>query len=188
MQSSHVKQTLALNGCPRKYLCGQRKITDRSLSTRSFEYFTLIPYIQGVSDKIQRVLNEVGVKVAMKPYLTKRKLLPSLKDPLDNSEKSCMVYLVPCRDCSFVYVGQTKRDPKSRLDEHKRAIKNQRPDLSVLCEHSITVDYIISWTEAKILKLETDYRKRLSFESWHIPRKCKTACHEPKQWQFISCG
>ena len=75
------------------------------------------------------------------------------------------------RDCSFVYIGQTKRDLTSRLDEHKRAIKNQRPDLSALCEHYITMDHIISWTEAKILELETDYRKRLSFESWYINAK-----------------
>ena len=166
VQSSHVKQTLALNGYPRKYFCGQRKTTDRSLPTRSFESFTLIPYIQGVSDKIQRVLNEVGVKDAMKPHLTIRKLLLFLKDPLDNSEKSCLVYQIPCRDCSFVYIGQTKRDLKSGLDDHKRAIKNQRPDLSALCEHSITKDHIISWTEAKFLELETGYRKQLSFKSW----------------------
>ena len=74
----------------------------------------------------------------MKPYLTIRKLLLFLKDPLDNSEKCCLVYQVPRRDCSFVYIEQTKRDLKSRLDKHKRAIKNQRPDLSALCEHSIT--------------------------------------------------
>ena len=122
-------------------------------------------------DKIQRVLNEVGVKAAMKPHLTIRKLLPSLNEPLDNSEKSCLVYQVPCRHCSFVYIGQTKRDLKSRLDEHKRAIKNQHPDLSALCEHSITMDHIIPRTEAKILKLETDYRKRLSFEICHINAK-----------------
>ena len=94
----------------------------------------------------------------MKPHLTIRKLLPSLKDRLDNSEKSCLVYQVPCRDCSFVHIGQTKCDLKSRLDEHKRAIKNQRPDLSAFCEHSIAMDHIIFWTEAKILELETDYR------------------------------
>ena len=171
MQSSHVKQTLALNGYPRKYFCGQRKTTYRSLPSRSFKSFTSIPYIQGISDKIRRVLNEVGVKVAMKPHLTIRKLLSSLKDPFDNGEKFCLVYQVPCRDCSFVYIGQTKHDLKSRLDEHKKAIKNQRPDLSALCEHSITKDHIISWTEAKILELETGYRKRLSFESWHINAK-----------------
>ena len=40
VQSSHVKQTLALNRYPRKYFCGQRKTTDRSRSTRCFESFT----------------------------------------------------------------------------------------------------------------------------------------------------
>ena len=83
VQSSHAKQTLALNGYPRKYFCGQRKITDRSLPIRSLESFTSILCIQGMSDKVQRVLNEVGVKVAMKPHLTIRKLLPSLKDLLE---------------------------------------------------------------------------------------------------------
>ena len=123
-------------------------------------------------DKIQRVLNEVGVKVTMKSHLTIGKLLPSLKDPLDNSEKSCLAYQVPCRDCSFVHIGQTKRDLKSRLDEHKRAIKIQRSDLLALDQkHFSTMDHIISWTEAKILELETDYRKRLSFESRHINAK-----------------
>ena len=142
-----------------------------SFPTCSFESFASIPYIQGVSDKIQRVLNEAGVKVAMKLHLTVRKLLPSPKEPSDYSEKSCLFYQVPCRDCSFVFFGQMKRDLKSRLDEHKRAIKNQRPDLSALCKHSITMDHITSWTEAKILELETDYWKRLSFESWHINAK-----------------
>ena len=99
----------------------------------------MIPYIQGVSDKIQRFLNEVGVKVAMKPHLTMRKLLSSLKDPLDKSENSYLFYQVPCRDCSFVCIRQTKRDLKSRLDEHKRAIKNL-----TLCFHlTIKCSYVI---------------------------------------------
>ena len=108
----------------------------------------------------------------MKPHLKiKKSFLPFLKDPLDNKEKSCLVYQLPCRDCSFVYIGQTKRDLKFRLDEHKRAIKNQRPDLLAVCEHSITTDHIIFWTEVKDLELEIDYRKRLSYKSWYINGK-----------------
>ena len=139
-----------------------------------------------MSNKIQRVLNEVGVKVAIKPHLTIRKLLPSLKDPLDYSEKSCLFYQVPCRDCSFVYIGQTKRDLKSRLDEHKRAIKNQRLNLSALCEHSITI-----WTTLYPGQKPKFWNWKPTTETT-IPRKltykCKTACHEPKQWQFIPCS
>ena len=44
-----------------------------------------------------------------------------------------------------------KRDLKSPLSEHKRAIKYQRPQKSALYEHSITLDYLIDWSEATIL-------------------------------------
>ena len=59
--------------------------------------------------KIRRVLNEAGVKVAMKPIHTFCRILPSPKDPLLTlEEKSYLVYQVPCFNCGFVYIGQTK--------------------------------------------------------------------------------
>ena len=75
--------------------------------------FTTLPYTKGVFDKIKCVLNEVEVKVALKPLLTIGKFLHSLKDPLVTEEKSCLVYQVPCKDCNFIYIRQTKRDLKS---------------------------------------------------------------------------
>ena len=174
IQARNIKHALSINEYPKKYFRDHQKVDRCSTlnsSKSSYTSFTSLPYIRGMSDKIQRVLNEAGVKVGMKPYLTIKKLLPSLKDPLDNCEKSCLVYLVPCHDCDFVYIGQTKRDLKSRLSEHKRAIKYQRPEKSALCEHSISMDHVISWSEAKILKTENDYWKRLFLESWHINSK-----------------
>ena len=35
------------------------------------------------------------------------------------------LYLVPCSDCNFVYIGQLKQNLRSRLVEHMFAIKNQ---------------------------------------------------------------
>ena len=136
--------------------------------TKSFKSFTSLPYIHGTTDKIQRVLNDVGVTVAMKPFVTIGKSLPSPKDPLDVNEITGTIYQVPFHDCPFVYIGQTKRDLKSRLAEHKRAIKYQRPEKSALCEHSITLDHLIDWREATILSTEKDYTKRLFAESWLI--------------------
>ena len=138
--------------------------------TNSFKSFTCLLYIYGTTEKIQRVLNDVDVKVAMKPFATIAKYLPSPKDPLDVNEITGIIYQVPCHDCPFVYIGQTKRDLKSRLSEHKRAIKYQRPEKSALCEHSIILDHIIDWNEATILSTEKDYTKRLFAESWLINR------------------
>jgi len=66
--------------------------------------------------------------VAMKPVQTIAQILPSPKYPQTHKEKSCIVYQVRCSDCEFFHIGQTKRDLKSRLAEHKRAIKFQRPE------------------------------------------------------------
>ena len=79
----------------------------------------------------------------MRPLVTIGESLPSPKDPLDVNELTGIIYQVSCYDCRFVYIGQTKRDLKSQLLEHKRAIKYQRPEKSTLCEHSITLDHII---------------------------------------------
>ena len=70
------------------------------------------------------------MKVAMKPVHIIGQILPSSKDPLILEEKSCLVYRVPCFDCDFIYIGQTERDLKSRLAEHKLAIKSQELEKS----------------------------------------------------------
>ena len=60
----------------------------------------------------------------MRPVRTIGQILPS-EDPHNPEEKSCeVVYQVPCSDCNFVDIGQIKWDHKSRLAEHKLAIKN----------------------------------------------------------------
>ena len=136
-----------------------------------YESFTSLPYIREVSDTIRRILNQIGIKVAMKPYLTIGNYLPSLKDPLKESEISGLVYQVPCHDCGSVYIGQTKRDLKSRIGERKRAFKFQRPENSALCEHSMSLDHTIRWTNVSILKTEKDYSKRLFADSWFINKE-----------------
>ena len=67
-----------------------------------------------------------------------------------------------------VYIGQTKRDLKSRLAEHKLAIRNQEPEKSALCEHYIQFDHLIDWNNSKVLKTEAHYSKRLTSEAWFI--------------------
>ena len=57
--------------------------------------------------KKSRILNEAGVKIAMRPIRTIGQIL-SFVDPLNPEEKNYVVYQVPCFDCNFVYIGQTK--------------------------------------------------------------------------------
>ena len=65
-------------------------------------------------------------------------------------------------------VEQTKRDLKSRIAEHKRFIKFQRPEKSALCEHLTEFDHAVNWSGFTILKYETNYHRKLRAESWFI--------------------
>ena len=105
----------------------------------------------------------------MKTVHTIGRILPSPEDPFILKERSCLVvYQVPCFDCDFVYIGQTKLDLNSCLAELKLAIKNQEPEKSAFCEHSLQFDHLIDWNNSKVLKTETHYSKRLTSKAWFI--------------------
>ena len=141
---------------------------DHNVNYPTFTKFTSLPYIQGTTEKIRRILNEVGVKLAMKPTRTIGQYLPSPKDPITSDEITCVVYEVPCKDCDFVYVGQTKRGLNSRLKEHQSAITQQKLENSALCELVILFDHVVDWANSRILKTESNFFKRLTAESWFI--------------------
>ena len=150
----NIRNTLRLNGFPTRttFLTFRRQ----QFQNTQYNHFTSITHKQGNSEKVRRVLNEAGMKIAMRPVCTIDQILPSSKDPHNPENKSCVVYQVPCSDCNFVYIGQTKRDPKSRLAEHNLTIKNQKPKKSALCEHFMRFDHLIDWNNTKILKTEAN--------------------------------
>ena len=164
----NIRSTLQLNGFPTRATFLSRRNTRSQSHNTQFKQFTSIPYVQGTSEKIRRVLNEAGVGVAMRPVHTIRHVLPSPKDPYTSEDKSCIIYQIPCSDCDYVYIGQTKRGLKSRLADHKRATGKLRPELSALCEHAMDFDHTIDWDKSVILKVENNYSKRLISEAWFI--------------------
>ena len=107
--------------------------------------------MQGTSERIRRVLNEAGVGVAMRSVKTIRHILPSPKDPYTTEDKSCVVYQIPCFDCDYVYIGQTKRGLKSRL-----------------ADRAMDFNHTADWEKSEILKVENNYSKRLISEAWFI--------------------
>ena len=73
----------------------------------------------------------------------------SPKDPIVEHGKSRLVHKITCADCEFVYVGQPKRGLKSRVAEHKRAVKNAEPEKSALCEHLMLFDHRFNWNDRR---------------------------------------
>ena len=63
--------------------------------------------------------------------------------------------------------GKLQRDVYSQI-YFELAIRNQEPEKSALCEHSIQFDHLIDWNNSKVLKTEAYYSKRLTSEAWFI--------------------
>ena len=84
--------------------------------------------LQNILELALKMIKPKGVKVMFKAFLTVSRFLPYLKAQINYNEKSNMVHEVPCQNGAFAYIGQTKRDLKSRIKEDQRAIKVQRPE------------------------------------------------------------
>ncbi len=79
-----------------------------------------VPYVQGVSEPLTRVLREHDLVVHSRPHTKLRNLLVAPKDPTPPLDKSGVVYKVQCKECPSVYVGETGRPLRSRISEHQR--------------------------------------------------------------------
>jgi len=65
-----------------------------------------LPFIQGTTDKIARILREHNVPSTFRPLNTIRSLLRSVKDPVDPKDMKG-VYVIPC-SCGTPYTGETR--------------------------------------------------------------------------------
>jgi len=79
-----------------------------------------------------------------------------------------IVYKIFCNDCNASYVGQTKRQLKTRISEHVKNIKLEESKHSVITKHMLEKGHIFDWKNIKIMDHETNYYKRLISEMIYI--------------------
>ena len=60
--------------------------------TEKLQRFTSIPYVQGVSEPISRILTQAGIGVALKPHHTLSSLFRKPKDAINFEQKRGLVY------------------------------------------------------------------------------------------------
>ena len=86
-------------------------------STQQFQGFASIPYVQGISEPIKRILAEVDIGAATKPHFTLSSIFRKPKDPIDFDEKRGLVYQISCRDCDATVFTLVKRDAVLKLEK-----------------------------------------------------------------------
>ena len=66
--------------------------------------FVVIPYIQGATEPIKRILNNHNVQVSQKPFQTLGHIFAKLKDPVTKEQRTDAIYYIPCNDCDNEYI------------------------------------------------------------------------------------
>ena len=84
-------------------------------------------YVRGLSEKIEKVCAQLGVKPVFSPMKTLITESLKVKTRSPKQKHTEVRYKIPCKERSEVYVGETKRTLKVRLSEHRIAVKRGDP-------------------------------------------------------------
>ena len=72
----------------------------------------------GVVFFLYSFMEKHDIKVFSKPVTTLQQQFPSLKHRPTMEEQTNIIYKIPCKDCSWSYIGETGRSLKTRQLEH----------------------------------------------------------------------
>ena len=190
-EKEHVCKALAGCGYPPWALKKDQQKVERRKSAKKKNLseqkrgLVVIPYVQGISEKVERTLKKYNITTAMKPYLTLRNILVHPKDKCTVEEQGEVVYKIPCKNCERSYIGETGRLFRTRLEEHKKDVesntktkytRSQRQisqdtiHKSALTDHATTENHEIDWDNIKIVDKESQRRKRHVKEAIWIKR------------------
>jgi len=114
----------------------------------------------------------------MSEYITGFRVLNNLrrfikihKDSNNLLNNNNVVYKNSCKDRNVSYVGQTKRQLKTRIKKHCNNYKLLSSNSSVITEHMLNHSHSFDWTNMKILDAEANYCKRLVSKMLHIKKQ-----------------
>ncbi len=66
-----------------------------------------VPYVQGTSELIHRVIAKENIRVAFKRAVTLRQDLIHPKHPTPLNDQCSAIYHMPCHECEQTHVGDT---------------------------------------------------------------------------------
>ena len=144
-----------------------KKVTKQKAEQSRSKGMVVLPYVQGVTEKISRTLKQYNIASAMKPHTTLRSLLVHPKDKRDPLHTTDAIYEIPCMNCNMSYVGETGRKFNTRLEEHKSEVEKvsgtvttragRKESLttihkSAITDHVVDKNHVIGWGGSKDLR------------------------------------
>ena len=174
-ERQHLKAVFQANGYPTQVIIRSLRKHPKPPPHEARDQPTLhLPYVKGVSERIERVCRHLGIKTTFKSRGTLREALVHTKQPQPALKKKGVVYQVPCADCDCVYIGETGRTLEKRLSEHRGAVK--RNDLkNGFAVHAWKTQHRVDWEAATVKQVEMNYTLRKVIEAIHIKKQKVTS-------------
>lgn len=149
--------------------------------------FVRLPFMGVLSKRIQTRLNLMMMRVA--PFIklhvvyynrcTIRSLFnKSLRTNIPVLQRSNVIYMMRCSDCSACYIGKTKRKLHTRVCEHRAALKGR--GFSCIAEHSLRAGHRIDWTNVEVIGSDCSDIRLLYKETFLIKK------HKPTMNNYVS--
>jgi len=122
-------------------------------------WFT-IPFIKTFSGQFKSITNGAVSRISFFSMSKLNSFIKIYKDPLPKLSNMNVVYKISCENCDASYVGQTCRQLKTRISEHKNISRNISIH-SVITEHRLQFKHDLDWEGVEILDVERNFNKRL---------------------------
>ncbi|KYN22492.1 hypothetical protein ALC57_05103, partial [Trachymyrmex cornetzi] len=119
----------------------------------------------------KQVATELHSKLAYSIPNTLKNHIKRSKDQFNFFSNQEVVYKISCDDCDASYVGQTKRQLQTRLQEYRSDIKNKTRSPSVITNYRVNCNHEFNWNKVSILDKEHSYNKRLISEMVYIKKQ-----------------
>jgi len=165
-----INSRLALHS-KKDFLHIHNNINYNSVDQTSEKEFFTIPYLNSISESFIPIIKKYGFNIAFSISVTLNFLIKCGKDSLDTMSQHGVVYKISCHDCDASYVGQTKRQLRTRIKEHVSDIKKKSGSPSVISEHRRNFNHEFEWDNIKIIDNELSYQKRIISEMVHIKKQ-----------------
>ena len=80
------------------------------------------------------------------------------------------IYKITCNECEHIYIGKTNRDFITRFEEHMRAYKQGKTNISNVADHLVKHKHTITNTEnnMSILEINNNKQKLEQLEKYYI--------------------
>ena len=99
---------------------------DINPNTETLRYIS-VPYIRGASERMGKILHAHGIKIGHKPAHTLRSELRIIKNKRELMDKNGVIYSIKCKVCQGEYIGETGKELRKRITEHKNAVRRRDP-------------------------------------------------------------